>query len=166
MQASSKQQGFTLLMLLAAIFLLALASNGVITYVSHEMARVREAQLLRIGQMYVQAIGSYYEFSPGQLKQWPRTLEDLTEDRRFVGMKRHLRQVYLDPLSPSTRWGIIQSPDGGVAGVYSINESKPIHESALDLQWDDGSVQLVAANRYSDWQFVYQPKPFVGNKAR
>lgn len=149
------QRGFTLLAVIAAMLLLALASNGVMTYVSQQALREREAELLRVGQLYAQAIGAYYESSPGSVKRWPRALEDLVEDQRFVGIKRHLRQVYADPMTRSANWGLVITADGGVAGVYSRSDAAPIRSGAMQL----GALALPAARRYTDWQFVYQPAP-------
>jgi type II secretory pathway pseudopilin PulG len=152
MRAGS-QRGFTLVAVLAAMFILALGTQKVMTFVSTDAQRDREAHLLLVGQAYVRAIGTYYESSPGGIKRWPRSLEDLADDTRFVGIKRHIREVYPDPISRQ-QWGIVASPDGGVAGVYSLSEKKPIRTAALDT----GSMTLPAAGRYMDWQFVYIPK--------
>ena len=150
-----RQRGFTLLAVIAAMLLLALASQGVMTYVSQQALRERETELLRIGQLYAQAIGAYYESSPGNVKRWPRTLDDLVEDQRFVGIKRHLRQVYADPITRSTNWGLVIAAGGGLAGVYSLSEATPIRSGAIEL----GALALAPAQRYAEWQFVYTPLP-------
>lgn len=151
----SHQRGFTLLAVMVAMLLLALASNSVLTVVSQQALREREAELLRIGQLYAQAIGAYYEAAPGNVKRWPRTLDDLVEDQRFVGIKRHLRQVYADPMTRSTNWGLVIATDGGLTGVYSRSEATPIRSAAIEL----GALTLAPARRYADWQFVYVPPP-------
>jgi hypothetical protein len=138
---------------LAAMVVLALATQSVMTYVSQQDLREREADLLRIGQAYAQAIGAYYETSPGNLKRWPRTLEDLAEDRRFVGIRRHIREVYPDPMARSANWGLVMSEDGGIAGVHSLSTAQPIRSAALELD----TLSLPAASRYADWEFVYRP---------
>jgi type II secretory pathway pseudopilin PulG len=154
----AQQHGFTLLAVLAAMFLLGLATQGVMTWVSHEVRREREARLLEVGQSYVQAIGSYYEASPGVVKQWPMSLDDLTDDKRFVGIRRHLRKLYPDPIRRSREWGLVTVGDGGgIAGVYSRSEEQPLRSVALDL----GGLVLDPAQRYSDWKFVYRPPAAV-----
>lgn len=155
--SSPAQQGFTLLAVLAAMFILALSTQGVMTFVSQQAQRDREEELLRIGQTYVQAIGSYYESSPGSVKKWPRSLEDLTDDKRFVGIKRHLREVYTDPVARSSSWGIVPSSDGGIAGLHSLSDLRPLRTAATEV----GALVLPPASRYADWQFVYQPPPAV-----
>lgn len=138
---------------LAALLILALASQSVMSYVSQQDLREREADLLRIGQAYAQAIGAYYESSPGKLKRWPRTLEDLTDDKRFVGIRRHIREVYPDPMTRSASWGLVMSEDGGIAGVHSLSTAQPLRSAALELD----TLALPAASRYADWEFVYRP---------
>lgn len=138
---------------LAALLVLALATQSVMSYVSQQDLREREADLLRIGQAYAQAIGAYYESSPGNLKRWPRTLEDLTDDKRFVGIRRHIREVYPDPMTRSANWGIVMSDDGGIAGVHSLSTAQPIRSASLELD----TLSLPAAGRYADWEFVYRP---------
>lgn len=158
-----RERGFTMVAVLAAMFLLGLATQGVMTWVSHEVRREREAQLLMVGQTYAQAIGSYYEASPGVVKQWPVSLDDLTDDKRFVGIRRHLRKVYPDPVRRSKEWGLITVGDGGgIAGVYSLSEEMPLRLIALDL----GSLVLDPATHYSDWKFVYRPLAPVGGQRR
>lgn len=149
-----KQGGFTLVAALAAMFLLALASQQVMTLVSQQAQREREAELLLIGAEYVRAIGAYYENSPGSVKVWPPSLQALTDDRRFVTLNRYLRRVYPDPITRSTEWGVVPAADGGIAGVYSQSEQQPIRNSGSALE----ELGLGSAQRYSDWKFVYMPK--------
>lgn len=146
------QSGFTYIAVLVAMLLVSLGTQGVMTYVSQQALREREADLLRIGYAYVQAIGTYYEATPGSLKRWPRKLEDLTEDRRLVTVRRYLREIYPDPIMRSANWGIVVAPDGGIAGIHSLSDAAPIRTAGTDL----GGMTLAAASRYSDWKFVFE----------
>ncbi len=150
---ANAQRGFTLLAVIAAMFVLALSTQKVMSVVSQQAQREREAELLQIGAAFAQAIGSYYESSPGTIKRWPVNLKDLVDDKRFVGIRRHLRQVYLDPITLAEDWGLVRTSDGGITGVYSLSDTAPIRSGALTA----GNVRLPAANRYIDWQFVYEP---------
>ena len=154
----SRQSGFTYIAVLLAMLLLALSTQGVMTYVSQQAQREREADLLRIGVAYARAIGAYYEATPGSVKRWPRQLSDLIEDRRLVSTRRYLRELYPDPITRLPNWELIKAPDGGIAGVRSRSEAVPLRDSSIDL---DG-VTLAPAARYSDWQFVYEPAPPAG----
>ncbi len=148
-----RQGGFTFVAVLAALFLLALASQKVMTVVSQQAQREREAELLRIGAAYRAAIGAYHDRSPGSLKRWPPSLEALLDDRRFVTLQRHLRRLYPDPITRSQAWGLVFAPDGGIAGVYSLSEDRPIRTGGADA----ALLGLGAASRYSDWKFVHRP---------
>lgn len=148
-----RQKGFTFIAVLAAMMILALGTQGVMTYVSQQAQREREAELLRTGDAYVKAIGAYYEATPGSVKQWPRKLEDLLEDRRLVVTRRHLRETYPDPITRSSNWGIVAAPGGGIAGVYSPSTATPIRTGSIEL----GSLTLPPVRRYADWLFVYAP---------
>lgn len=157
-----KQRGFTLILVMAALVLVALASHGVIFVLSQQAQREREAMLLRIGQEYVAAIASYYESSPGSVKTYPPELQDLVEDRRFLGIKRHLREVYPDPISGNVTWEAIRRADGSVHGVHSKSDAAPVRSAAIDL----GDLQLAAATRYSDWKFTFVPAPATATERR
>lgn len=156
------QQGFTYIAVLVAMLVPALASQAVMTYVSHQAQREREAELLRIGQAYGQAIGAYYMATPGSVKRYPRALDDLLEDRRQVSVKRHLRRIYADPMTREADWQIIASTDGGVAGVHSRSDKTPIRTGPVDV----GYGKLTAAVRYSGWLFVYSPPVSPANKTK
>ncbi len=145
--------------MIAAAFILALSANQVMAVLAQQAQRDREAELLRMGQEIVAAIGSYYEQSPGNVRQFPAALEDLMEDRRFVGLKRHLRRVYNDPMTPDAAWGLVRRADGRIEGVFSTSMSHPIRDQGVDL----GDLQLPPARRYEEWKFVYVPKPMATN---
>lgn len=151
---AGKQQGFTLIAVLVAMLLLALGTTQVTTVAAQQAQREREEQLLRIGLAYQQAIGLYYENSPGTVKRWPREVADLLEDRRFVTLKRYLRKAYTDPLGTGQDWGFVRAADGGIQGVYSQSALRPIRSAAIELQ----GLNLPAAQQYQQWQFVYTPK--------
>ncbi len=155
------QRGFTMVAVLAAMFLLALGTQAVMTVVSQQAQRDREAELLQIGAAFAQAIGAYYESSPGSVKRWPQSLEDLADDKRFVGIHRHIRQVYLDPITRSTNWGLLRTSDGAIYGVYSLSDAAPIRSGGVEI----GKLNLAPASRYADWQFVYQT-PLVNSKPK
>jgi len=123
--------------------------------------RERERELLFIGNQFRAAIASYYEQSPG-VKQYPRSLEELLDDKRFPTPTRHLRRLYLDPMSGSREWGLALHQDW-IIGVHSLSETRPIKTAQFSLQ-DAG---FVDAKHYTDWRFVHksegaQPAASVG----
>lgn len=145
----SGQSGFTYLMVMALVAMLALSLSVVGPRWADETQRDREQELLKVGALYAQAIKSYYDASPGSLKQYPPDLQSLLVDTRFVGMRRHIRRLYSDPLQPTRPWGVIHGEDGRLRGVFSQDERTPFRRVSLQSDLLD----LSAANRYSQWLF-------------
>lgn len=119
--ASSNQDGFTYLILLFSIAILGigLATTGVIWSTESRLAKERELEF--IGQEFVRAIESYYNATPGEVKTYPPTLEDLVNDTRFLFTKRHLRRIYINPLTNKADWKFLHSLQGGIRGVQAKN---------------------------------------------
>ncbi|HET9645393.1 MAG TPA: hypothetical protein VFP68_19020 [Burkholderiaceae bacterium] len=144
------ERGFTFVVVLVLLALTALGVSlaGPIWY--EQMRREHERELLRIGTMYAKALRDYHDANPGSDKQYPQQLEQLLTDTRFVGMRRHLRKLYPDPLSPARPWGLMRDPQGGIVGVYSQSFAAPIATRPIDT----GVVRLPPGQHYSDWKFM------------
>lgn len=152
--ALDSQKGFTYLGLLFALALLGLALGAAGTVWSAARQRDRERQLLWVGGQIRQAIGHYYLAGPGGLRAFPKSLEDLVEDRRGPTVVRHLRQVYPDPMTDSPDWELVTGADGAVTGVASRAQGKPIKQKGFaeaDAAFED-------VDCYCDWRFVYVPE--------
>lgn len=148
-----KQQGVAYLALLIAIACMG-AALGVVGTIWHQaQQRAREEQLLFIGMEYRKAIRSYYYALPSA-NAYPRSLEVLLQDPRMANIKRHLRRPYRDPITDSPQWGLIQAPDGGIMGIYSLAPGQPIKTANFprELGWSGGK------KRYGEWQFIYLPE--------
>jgi type II secretory pathway pseudopilin PulG len=149
----AKQQGFTyfaLLLVVAAAGAL-LAATGELA--SHSAQREKEADLLFAGRQYRDAIRSYYEGSPGGAKRYPEKLEDLLKDARMPSTLRHLRRLYADPVTGNPQWGLVEAPQGGIMGVYSLSEGAPIKSGGFSK----ADEAFEGAPKYSDWKFTYAP---------
>lgn len=113
----AREEGFTYLGLLCAIAVMSIGllvgSEVWVTSLRGE----RMQQLEWVGAQFVQAIGSYYESSPGAAKHYPPTLEALVEDRRYLTTKRHLRRIYLNPFTNQAQWELVLHPSGGIVGI-------------------------------------------------
>jgi type II secretory pathway pseudopilin PulG len=116
--------GFTYigLMLSLAIGMTGLASASVSWHTA--VQRSQEAQLIFIGTEFKAAIKSFYDATPGAAKQLPRRLEDLLLDTRYPTVRRHLRKIYVDPLTGRAEWGLVATP-AGITGVYSLSPREP-----------------------------------------
>ena len=150
-------KGFTYL---TVLFIVAFMGVGlaVIGEVWHTAAlREKEAELLFVGNQYRRAIERYYLSGP---RQYPRTLSDLLKDPRKPATERYLRQIYPDPITGKDEWGIVKAPDGGIMGIHSPSEDKPLKSASFrtrDKEFESGT-------KYSDWKFVFTPAPQVTPK--
>jgi hypothetical protein len=114
------QAGYTYLMLLLTI---ALTSAGLaVTAEWHtSVANSRRlAQLDWAGSQLRDAIGRYYEASPGSERQYPEQLEHLLLDPRFLYARRHLRELYAPPATIAKAWLLIPAAEGGIKGVAVV----------------------------------------------
>ena len=148
------EEGFTYLGILIAmaLFGVALAATGEVWRTAAQ--REREQELLFVGNQYRQAFTNYYAGTPAGKPRFPRTLEDLVEDSRFPAMRRHLRRVYADPMTGKPDWVLLDAPGGGIAGVQSRSEAKPLKTGNFappDAKFD-------GAEHYSDWKFAFVPR--------
>jgi type II secretory pathway pseudopilin PulG len=121
---------------------------------SRSAQREKEAELLFIGRQFRNAIGAYYERSPGT-QQYPASLEELVQDKRFPMVTRHLRRIYPDPFTGKPEWGLVRSPDGRIMGVHSLSDREPIKSAGFAQD----NAALAGARKYKEWRFEYVPPP-------
>lgn len=151
-------QGFSYLIVLFAVAALGagLAAAGIVW--EKAGTREKEIELLYAGTAYRNAIASYYERTPGGVKTFPVSLEDLIKDPRLPVTVRHLRRMYRDPITNSLDWGLIRAATGGIMGVYSKSEAHPVKVANFEIPnvgLEQLAVQLKEKMTYRDWQFVY-----------
>jgi type II secretory pathway pseudopilin PulG len=150
---SGKEQGFTYLAVLLTAATMTAAMGAAATVYSQGAQREKEAELLFIGNQYRQAIGSFYERSPGGAKRYPQRVEDLLEDRRGPVPVHHLRQAYKDPIT-GKELALIEAPGAaGFMGVSSPSEEAPI--KMANFRERDAAFKDMA--KYSDWKFTHSP---------
>jgi type II secretory pathway pseudopilin PulG len=112
------QRGFTYLGVLLAIALLGIGLVAASEVWTMTAKRQRIEQLDWVGQQYVQAIGSYYEATPGVVvKTYPKTIDELLIDSRYATPRRHLRAIYVNPFTGQNDWILLKTTDGGIRGI-------------------------------------------------
>jgi type II secretory pathway pseudopilin PulG len=157
-----KNGGFTYLGLLFIIVLMGINLALAGTLYSFAQQREKEQQLLFVGNQFKQAISLYYQRTPGTIKRYPLSLEDLLQDNRFVNLQRYLRKIYIDPITKTQDWGLVKAPDGGIMGIHSLSTDKTLKTTNFDLY----NLELENKTRYSDWWFTYvAPEYLLQNKA-
>lgn len=152
--ARNKVQGYTYIGVLFMVTLMGVALALIGTSWKIERQRENEEELVFIGKQFIEAIGLYYERSPGGLKKYPNSLQDLTYDDRFPTTQRYLRKIYVDPMTLKNEWGILQAPEGGVMGVYSLSKRKSLTKKAL---FSLNQIDFTNAATVSEWHFAYRP---------
>jgi type II secretory pathway pseudopilin PulG len=142
-------RGFTYL---GFLIFVAIAGAGLAAYAeiaSHAAQREKEAELLFRGEQYREAIASYYR----KESRYPKALAELLEDKRYPMPVRHLRRLYRDPLTGDAEWGLVEAPQGGVMGVYSRSDDKPIKTANFSIS----NQAFEEASTYAGWKFVHSP---------
>ena len=119
MASGRRERGFTYLYALLMVAVGGVTLAAFAGAWSHAREREKQAELRWIGNQFRQAVGLYYERSPGAVKRYPEKLEDLREDKRFVTTQRYLRRIYADPTTGRADWRTVPAPGGGVMGVRS-----------------------------------------------
>lgn len=153
------QYGFTYVALLIIIALLGvgLAAKGMAWHGSSQ--RDKEAELLFIGEEFREAIALYYYRTPGQVHEYPRSLNELLEDSRFQGTQRYLRRIYRDPMTRSAQWGVVFTTDGRVKGVHSLSKDQPQKTG----NFSEINKEFSNKHTYAEWRFVFEPVAFALN---
>lgn len=164
--------GFTYLGLLLLVAVLGIFLGGIGEFWRTAQRREAERDLRFIGEEFRRAIGRYYESTPGPVKMYPRSLKVLLNDDRYPGTRRYLRRIYRDPITLGQEWGLVDAPEGGITGVYSLSEAEPFGQikPGTTVGRTDSAGAAPAADttkagtkeeerkeRYSDWKFVYTP---------
>lgn len=169
---SCKQAGFTYIGLLIAVVFFGLGSVGAARLLASAERAEREAELLFIGHQFRQAIRSYVQSGP-KAGQYPATLQDLLHDSRYPTPLRHLRRLFIDPITGKTDWGLVTAPEGGIMGVYSLSDRQP--QKRANFETDDANFAVAlqppslapttaqftpldaVPYSYQDWKFIYRP---------
>lgn len=153
--------GFTYLTVLFAVAAIGVGLAGFGEIWSRARQREKEQELLWVGNQFREAIGLYYQRTPGAAKRYPEKLDDLLLDRRYLNVQRHLRRMYADPMTGDRAWGLVTAPGGGIMGVYSLSPGNPVKAAGFRTA-DPG---FAKGTKYSDWRFIYEPLAAPGAAA-
>ena len=148
-----RQTGFTYIGTLILITILAIAASSEVLLGSMQHRRWVAEELLFRGDLYRQALQSYYLATPPGQPRYPNALEDLLRDPRYPGIKRYIRQLYADPAASQKPWELILAPEGGILGVRSSSMARPIKRA----NFPDIYQNFEHKDSYRDWTFVFLP---------
>ena len=161
-RSTRKTRGFTFIGLLVVVSIMGIALLAVGEVWSFAQKREKEQALLFVGGQFRQAIKLYYTHTPAASKSrpYPHNLEDLLKDPRYPSTQRYLRRIYDDPVNGGQEWGVLRNQDGGIFGVYSLSQQKPIKQDNFIALYDDFRGQ----STYSGWVFKYVPARNTGGQ--
>lgn len=141
------QRGVTYLVVLFLVALVGLGLAALGNFWSAEAQRQRERELLFIGEQFGAALWRYYDASPGA-KVYPQRLEELLDDRRQQAVRRHLRQIFIDPLTGKRDW-VVETSAGQIVAVHSRSSGVPLTRHGFARGWEG----LADAGTHSEWVF-------------
>lgn len=147
----ARSGGFTYLWVLLTVALMGLGLALTAEMDSTLAQRDREKELLRIGHEFRAAIGHYHELQPnGSKKEYPAAWEDLLKDNRMPGVYRHLRKIYVDPMTGKSDWEPVMLA-GRIVGVRSKSDRATIKRDGF-LPQDAG---FIGKEHVNEWVFTF-----------
>jgi len=152
---TGRQSGFTYIAVLIAVAIMGamLAALGTIWHTM--VQRDNEKDLLFAGHQFRVGLNRYHQIN----QRYPMRLDDLVQDQGKPTIRRHLRKIYIDPMTRQTDWGLVKLSDGQIVGVYSKSSLVPLKKTGFRL-WD---MNLEGKASYSEWLFMAEGQTVASN---
>jgi len=150
-RAHRRQAGFTYVGMIVFVTIIGLVGAATLK-VGALLARAEaENELLEIGAEFSAALASYAQATPPGQPQQPPSLAALLRDPRFPTPRRHLRRIFVDPVTGRAEWGLVRAAEGApIMGVYSLSQAQPLKIANFDQRF----VNFERKQHLSDWKFV------------
>jgi type II secretory pathway pseudopilin PulG len=150
-EVKHRQRGFTYLSLVILLAIMGLVGAAALKVDALLARAAAEQELLEIGAAFSAALDSYAAATPQGKPTQPPTLQDLLKDNRFPTVRRHLRKIFVDPVSGKAEWGITYVGDKlGVIGIYSLSQAQPLKLANFDERFQN----FENKQHYADWKFT------------
>ena len=148
---SGRQAGFTYLGLIIFVTIIGLVGAATLKIGALLQRAAAEEELLDIGAAFSAALDSYAAATPQGASPYPPSLKELLKDPRVPGVRRHLRKIFVDPLTGKAEWGVVYLGEGttGVVAVHSLSAAKPLKVANFDSRF----AGLDNADTISAWRF-------------
>eukprot|EP01036_Dinobryon_divergens_P011314 gene11314-15222_t len=144
-------KGFTYVGLMILVAMIGLVAAATLKAGSLFQRAAKEKELLEIGAQFSEALRSYAKATPAGSPPQPPSLKELLRDPRFPNPRRHLRKIFVDPITGKAEWGVVYLRDkAGVLAVYSLSDSAPLKIANFDLRFQN----MDGKKRISDWKFA------------
>lgn len=150
-RAGGPARGFTYISLVILVAIIGLVAATTLKTGAMLQRSAAERELLDIGAQFSDALQSYANTTPAGQPPQPPSLQELLKDPRYPGVRRHLRKIFVDPMTGKAEWGVVYLADKvGVIGIYSLSDAKPIKISNFPSRFQafDGKLHI------SDWKFT------------
>ena len=146
-----RQAGFTYLGLIIFVTIIGLVGAATLKIGALLQRAAAEEELLDIGAAFSAALDSYAAATPQGASPYPPSLKELLKDPRVPGVRRHLRKIFVDPLTGKAEWGVVYLGEGttGVVAVHSLSTAKPLKIANFDSRF----AGLDNADTISAWRF-------------
>ncbi|WP_313168669.1 type II secretion system protein [Massilia oculi] len=146
-----RQAGFTYLGLIIFVAIIGLVGAATLKIGSLLQRAAAEEELLEIGAAFSAALDSYAAATPRGASPYPASLAELLKDPRSPAVRRHLRKIYVDPLTGKAEWGIVYLGGGetGVVAIHSLSTAKPLKVANFDSRFKG----LDNKEMISEWRF-------------
>ena len=146
-----RQRGFTYLGLIILVAILGLVGAAGLKMGSLLQRQAAEQELLDIGAQFSDALRSYAAATPPGQPQQPPTLSALLRDPRVPQLRRHLRKLYVDPITGRAEWGLLYQPgSNGIIGVHSLSPAAALKVGNFEARF----VGFDGKARLSEWHFM------------
>lgn len=144
-------QGFSYLWILFIVFLMGIFSMLTSSLYQIQQQRENEKILIQQGHEFRRAIESYYHLSNQTgIEGYPNSLEQLIKDDRYPNTVRHLRKIYIDPMTGQSDWVLVKIGNK-VIGVHSSSNKKTLKKT--NFLPEDATLEN--KNTYNEWIFSY-----------
>jgi type II secretory pathway pseudopilin PulG len=149
--SSRHQGGFTYLGLIVLVAVIGLVGAATLKIDSLMRRAAAEEELLDIGAAFSAALESYAAATPQGQPLQPPSLRELLKDPRTPAVRRHLRKIFVDPVTGSADWGIVyQAGQVGVVAVYSLSQAQPLKIGNFAARF----VGFENKQHLSEWKFT------------
>jgi type II secretory pathway pseudopilin PulG len=150
-----RQRGYILVVTMFMAFMVAVLLIALARWWQAEARREKERELLWVGSQFRAALAGYAAASPAGATPRPPDLAALLRDDRDGTLRRHLRRIYIDPMTASDAWGIVTAEDGSVLAVHSRFSGRPLAPDGASPRFR----MFEGTTLYSQWRFGVFPIP-------
>jgi type II secretory pathway pseudopilin PulG len=150
-RARRHEAGFTYLGLIIFVTVIGMVGAATLKVGSLLQRAEAENELLELGAEFSAALRSYAAATPKGQPNQPTSLQQLLRDPRFPNPRRHLRRIFVDPITGKAEWGLVSAGEGTpILGVYSLSQAQPLKIAGFDARF----VSFENKKHLSDWKFA------------